>query len=128
VAFGALADRIGAKRSILAFCVAVFVGLILLLYVRTSGTMLIAAALFGLCYALATVGISMTVRSVFGVENYTRVYPTCSLGGNLANASFSSIIGFMYDFSGGYDSTLYLLAALTIATVAVTIVAYAKQS
>ncbi len=127
VLLGVLVDRIGARLSILGYCVAVFVGTVLMLFVHGPISMLVAAVLFGLCYALGTVGISMTTRDVFGDANYTRVYPTFSLGGNFANAIFSSVIGFMYDFSGGYVVPLWVMLIMVIATAATIVVAYAKK-
>lgn len=127
VLFGILVDRIGARLSILGYSVAILVGIVLMLFVHGPVSMLVAAVLFGLCYALGTVGISMTARDVFGDANYTRVYPTFSLGGNFANAIFSSVIGFMYDFSGGYILPLWVMLLMTVATAATIVVAYAKK-
>ena len=127
VLFGILVDRIGARLSILGYSVAILVGIVLMLFVHGPVSMLVAAVLFGLCYALGTVGISMTARDVFGDANYTRVYPTFSLGGNFANAIFSSAIGFMYDFSGGYILPLWVMLLMTVATAATIVVAYAKK-
>lgn len=127
IALGALVDKFGAKRSILLYCALILVALIMFLFMRGPATLLVAAVLFGLCYSIATVGISMSCRDVFGPENYTRAYPTLSLGGNIANAAFSSIIGFMYDFSGGYDLTLWVFVAMTVATGALIVGAYRQK-
>lgn len=127
VLFGILVDKIGTRLSILGYCAAILVGVVLLLFMHGPISILVAAVLFGLCYALGTVGISMTARDVFGDANYTRVYPTFSLGGNFANAAFSSIIGFMYDFSGGYVLPLWVMLFMTIASAATIVVAYAKK-
>ena len=127
VLLGVLVDKIGARLSILGYCVAVLAGLLIMLFVHGPISMVVAAVLFGLCYSLATVGISMTARDVFGDANYTRVYPTFSLGGNFANAIFSSAIGFMYDFSGGYLLPLWVMLIMTVASAATIFVAYAKK-
>ncbi len=128
VILGMLVDKFGAKRSILAYCVVVIASLLVFLFVRGPISVIVAATLFGLCYSLATVGISMTTRDVFGPQNYTHVYPTFSLGGNVANAAFSSIIGFMYDFSGGYDLTLWVMLVMAIATAGLIFGAYAQKN
>lgn len=127
VLLGALVDRIGARLSCLIFCALIAVGVALLLFVRQPAMMIVGATLFGLCYALATVGISMTTRAVFGDGNYERVYPTMSLGGNMANAVFSSVVGFMYDFSGNYDLTLWVMAAMTAITALLLVIAYSTR-
>lgn len=124
ILFGALVDTFGAKVSILGYCALVLAAVILMLFVPTVPAMVVSAALYGLCYAIATVGISMTVRTVFGDGNYARVYPTMSFGGNIANAAFSSIIGFMYDFSGGYTLVLVVMGAMAVTTAALIVAAY----
>ena len=128
VLLGALVDRLGARTSIMAYCVLILASLVMMLFVHSGGALVVAAALFGLCYSLATVGISLTTREVFGPANYTRVYPTFSLGGNVANAAFSSIIGFMYDFSGGYGLTLFVMAMMTVASAALIVAAFSRRS
>lgn len=128
VLLGVLVDKIGARLSILGYSGAILVGVVLMLFVHGPISMLVAATLFGLCYALGTVGISMTARDVFGDANYTRVYPTFSLGGNFANAIFSSVIGFMYDFSGGYVLPLWVMLIMGVATAATIFMAYAKRA
>ena len=127
VLFGILVDRIGARLSILGYATAVLLGIALMLFVHVPASMLAAAVLVGLCYALGTVGISMTAREVFGDANYTRVYPTFSLGGNFANAIFSAVIGFMYDFSGGYVLPLWTMLLMCVVTIATIVCAYAKK-
>jgi MFS family permease len=128
VLFGALVDKIGTRLSILGYSVAILVGIVLMLFVHQPLSMLVAAALFGLCYSLGTVGISMTTREVFGDANYTRVYPTFTLGGNFANAIFSSVVGFMYDFSGGYVLPLWVMLAMTVLGALAAAAAYAKKA
>ena len=56
----------------------------------------------------------MITRDAFGLANYSKTYPVVSLVGSIANAVFSSVVGFMYDFSGGYTSTLILFAGGTV--------------
>lgn len=127
IALGALIDRIGTKISVLLYSALVAVGLVMLLITRSSQTLIIAAVLVGLCYALGTVAISMLDRDAFGLANYGKTYPTASLSGNIANAAFSSIIGFMYDFSGGYTLPLIMLLVLLGASVAIVFYVYAQK-
>ena len=126
IVLGALVDRFGGRKSILLYCCLVIVAILMLLFVRGPLAMVVAAVFYGLCYSIGTVGITMMTRDVFGVENYTRVYPTMSFGGNVANAAFSSIIGFMYDFSGGYTLTLWVMLAMASVTAVLVVVGYGK--
>ena len=128
ILLGALIDRIGTKISVLIYAALVALALVMLLFVHGPIIIVVAAALFGLCYALATVGISMLTRDAFGLENYGKTYPTISLVGNIANASFASIVGFMFDFSGGYTSTLIMFLVMMVALVGTVVFVYARRS
>ena len=127
VALGALIDRIGTKISVLIYLVLIAVATVMFLFVKSPVVLTFCAVLYGLCYAIATVGISMLTRDAFGVDNYDRTYPTISLTGNIANACFSSVVGFMYDFSGGYTSTLIMFCLMLAACAAIVLFVYARK-
>lgn len=124
VVLGALVDRIGTKPSILFFTALTFAATVMLLMLRSPGVLLVAATVYGLCYALATVGIAMLTRDAFGLANYDRTYPTASFTGNIANAVFSSIVGFMFDFTGGYTSSLVLFMVMLASVVVLVLFIY----
>lgn len=127
VALGALIDRIGTKISVLIYIALISIATVMFLFVKSPAVLTFCAVLYGLCYAIATVGISMLTRDAFGVDNYDRTYPTISLTGNMANACFSSVVGFMYDFSGGYASTLIMFCLMLAATAAIVLFVYARK-
>ncbi|MDO5109047.1 MAG: MFS transporter [Erysipelotrichaceae bacterium] len=112
IVLGALADRFGSRTSLLLYCALTMSATAILMLVHTTFGMYIGAALYGLVYALGTVGVVMITKDTFGLANYSRTYPTISLAGTIANAVFSSVIGFMYDLSGNYVPTLILMLAM----------------
>jgi hypothetical protein len=89
--------------------------------------MYVGAALFGLVYSLGTVGVVMITKDTFGLENYSRTYPTISLAGTIANALFSSLIGFMFDASGSYATTLIMMLAILGLNTFIIITAYSRK-
>ena len=121
IVLGMLIDRIGTKLSILLYTILNAVAVVIMLILHAQAPLVVAAALYGLCYALGTVGITMLTRDAFGLANYGKTYPTISLVGNIANAAFATIVGFMYDFSGGYTSTL-IMFLIMLACVGVIVV------
>ncbi len=127
IGLGALIDRVGTRISVILYAALVAAGLVMLLITRTSSTLIVGAVLVGLSYALATVGISMITRDAFGLANYGKTYPTMSLSGNIANAVFSSVVGFMYDFTGGYTLTLVVFIALVVCVCAIVFYVYAHR-
>ena len=112
IILGALADRFGSRISLLLYCALTIGAAVLMMLVHTASAMYIGAGLFGLVYALGTVGVVMMTKDTFGLENYSRTYPKISLAGTIANAVFSSVIGFMYDISGNYVPTLILMLTM----------------
>jgi MFS family permease len=100
----------------------IFIGLLLLAFIPSNTSMLAGAGLLGLCYSVATVGTVMLCKTMFGIENYSSVYPKISMGTTLANAAGASIIGYLYDFTGSYLIALYLIMAM----VAVSMIIIAK--
>ena len=127
ILLGALIDRIGTKLSVLAYTVLNAVAVVMMLLLHAPTPLIVAAALFGLCYALGTVGISMLTRDAFGIGNYSKTYPTISLVGNIANAAFATVVGFMYDFTGGYTATLVMFLAMLAAVVFIVLFVYARK-
>ncbi|MDO4538596.1 MAG: MFS transporter [Coriobacteriales bacterium] len=127
ILLGVLIDRFGGRASLLLYALIVAGALALLFFVATPQVLPVAAALYGCCYAMAAVGNTMITRDAFGVGNYAKTYPVVSLMGNVANAAFSSIIGFMYDFSGGYRSTLIMFGAMSAALAALILFVYAQR-
>ena len=125
IVFGALVDKLGNRTSTIIYSGIILGAMAILLVLRVPGAMVVAAMMYGLCYALGTVSGTMLTRDAFGLENYGKVYPVVSLAGAMSNAVFSSVIGFMYDFSGGYASTIIMLAAMVGAGIAITVYVYA---
>ncbi len=122
--FGLMTDRIGVRRSILIYGLAIAAGILLLLLVRVSGAMLAGAGLMGLCYSIPTVGAVMICRELFSPEQYSRVFPKINLGVSAANALGYPVLGFIFDRTGSYDGALIFVLSLTAASVAATFVTY----
>lgn len=128
IVLGALIDRLGTRISTIIYAAVVAASLVMLLIIRSPQMLIVAAAMCGLCYSLGTVAITMITRDAFGVANYDKTYPTISLAGNFANAIFSSVVGFMYDFSGGYVLPIIVLLACLGAAVASMLYVYAHRT
>jgi MFS family permease len=128
IVLGALIDRLGTRISTLIYAAVVAASLVMLLIIRSPQMLIVAAALCGLCYSLGTVAITMITRDAFGVANYDKTYPTISLAGNFANAIFSSVVGFMYDFSGGYVLPIIVLLACLGTAVAAMLYVYSHRA
>ena len=123
--FGAMTDRLGVKRSVLIYGTVIAAGLMLLYAFRAAETMLVSAAMIGLCYSIPTVGAVMVCRELFSPDRYTHVYPKIALSVSVCNALGYPILGAIYDRTQSYDPALLLLFALTLVTMATALAVYA---
>ncbi|MCR5795015.1 MAG: MFS transporter [Solobacterium sp.] len=110
IILGALIDRIGIKLSVTAYTLVIAAGAVLLALSRASSLLIAGAAMFGLCYALGTVGIASLTREMFDTGLYSRVYPKLTLRTTLSSAVFTTLIGMTYDISGTYIPAILFLA------------------
>ncbi len=119
IVLGALVDKIGARISMSIYTVLVFAGVLMMMFIPSRAVMFVAAACIGLTYSMATVGTVTLSKEVFGMANYGRTYPTINMCGTMCSAAFSSIIGFIYDATGGYTVTLMIILAMMITAFAI---------
>lgn len=126
--FGILADRLGAKRSILLYSAFIAAGALLMLFVHAPGVMFLTAALFGLSYSLPTVGAVLVTKELFGMERYSQVYPKVNLSTTITNAVATSLIGFLYDAHGAYTLALLLVFGMMLLQIAVVLTAYRRKA
>ncbi len=124
IILGAMADRFGAKISMLVYSVLTASGILILLFIHIPSAMYAGACLYGLIYSLGTVAVVMLTKDMFGLENYGRTYPVISLVGTVGTALMSSVIGFMYDFSGNYTGTLTMMLAMVAVNTMIILVSY----
>ena len=123
--FGMIADRISSKTALRLFSALMLVAL-LMLFIPRPAVLLAASLLAGFTYAVSTVGIVVLTKDLFGLERYDAIYPGLSFAGSVSYAVFSSLIGFMYDGSNSYASSLILLAAVNALMLAAILYAYRK--
>lgn len=117
VFMGWLIDRIGAKASIMFYTALVIASIVAMFFVRVPIAFIVAAVAYGLCYARATVGVTMMCREVFGKRGFGIVYPVAALGTSIANAIFSAAVGFGYDLTGGYTISLVTFLAFLVISI-----------
>jgi len=128
IVFGLLNDAIGTRRSLLLYSVLIIAGFLLIMLLHSGPSLLTSSALIGLAYTLSTVGVVMLVQSIFGTANYGRVYPVVNLCLTIANAFGTSVIGYLYDFSGGYILPLTVIIAFLVGSVVLQIVMFTSKN
>ena len=126
IVMGWLTDRIGALASNIAYTLLVALSIVALLFVHAPVVFLAAAFFFGLCYSRATVGLTMMCREVFGKRGFGIVYPVAAMGASVSNAIFSAGVGFAFDLTGGYTSSLVMFLVFLVGSVALMLWCYSR--
>ena len=105
---GTLSDRIGPFRASMTMILINMLSLLglLLLPADYPAAILGMAFLYGTVYSVGAVGIPLLTRTLFGTENYASAYSVMTLCTSVGSASALTIIGLVYDFTGGYSAAL----------------------
>jgi len=82
---------------------------------------ILCSLLFGPMTATTSVGFTLIANNTFGSELYPRYYPYMSIASNIAFSVGSPLIGFMFDFTGGWAvSYIFVLVSLVISLMLLT--------
>ena len=121
VILGAASDKMGIEKPLCIYGIFASIGLIMLvIFSSNSIVMLIAAGLVGLSYAMSAVGPALLSRNLFK-DSYNIYYPKISMISIVSNALFTTFIGFLYDLSNSYFSSIILNVVLIIIALAMII-------
>lgn len=109
--FGILSDKIGSFYTSVVILATNLISLFVLLFIHTELALIVGAFLFGTIYSMGSVGIALLCKDFFGVENYNVTYPKVTFAIGISGAVFASLIGYVYDFTGGYTAAILMLIA-----------------
>ncbi len=116
VIFGALFDKMGYRFTMLLDMIIFFVAAFILIMALSTGAFLFIIVGFvvgGLAYGGVTPTNSAIISDFFGRENYSMNFSLINT--NLLIASFASTIaGKLYDASGSYLTTIFMMIIVTV--------------
>jgi MFS family permease len=100
---GWLSDRVGAFRAFSVSLTVAFAGTVTLFMGGTNkAILLIGAFMFGAIYSVGAVGVAAGVRKIYGDHQYGDGYSVLAAVMCICPAIAMSIIGYLYDLTGGY--------------------------
>lgn len=99
---GSLSDHFGEIKATLMMITVNILGIVLLIIGRSMTLLIIGAFLFGSCYSLGAVAVTLLTKYFFKTKNYARAFPTISFASNVGAAISLSMVGYIYDFFGSY--------------------------
>lgn len=111
---GALSDKLGIIKSVFTMMVIIGISMILLMFVHVKIMMIIASLLYGACYSIAAVGISLLTKLFFHEDNYVKAYSIVSFATNFGSAFSMSLFGYVYDFTNSYYIVFIMIIGILI--------------
>lgn len=111
---GVLSDKFGVVKAVIILMITVLSGVVLLLINLGDKALILGSFLFGASYAIGAVGTALLTKHFFGVELYSKVYPSVSFSINMGSAFAFSLVGYIYDFFGTYTYAFILALILLV--------------
>ncbi|NLC96344.1 MAG: MFS transporter [Erysipelotrichaceae bacterium] len=124
---GFLSDLKGPVFATATMLIVNTFSLIIILLAPSSLYLLIGSILFGSCYSVGAVGVSLLTSYYFGQENYQKIFPIVSFAGTSGNAIGLPIFGYIYDFTGSYTLVFLVSIIMNIFNVVIVIYIYNKK-
>ena len=105
---GTLSDRFGPFRASISMILINAAALAGLTLFRGAASWVIIGIcfLYGSVYSVGAVGIPLLTRTLFGTENYASAYAVVSVFTCVGSALALTIVGLVYDLTGGYTAAL----------------------
>jgi len=121
LALGLINDKFGGMRMMFTAFAMIIASLVLLLAGVNSFPALLAGALLsGSFYSVSTVSSPLFVHTIYGSRDYARIIVIFSLSQNLFISFGQPIVGFMYDYTGGYTRPFMFGIIVTVAAMCLT--------
>ncbi len=112
---GLICDHFGAKVSGVIAAICVFAGPAVMLAAGGNASMFyVGVALFGLGYAALSIVPPMTCRQAFGNKDYANVFSMVATGLNVFSGFAAIIYGGIYDLTGTYAGSFYMMMAFGV--------------
>lgn len=120
---GAICDRFGPKAGFPVSIALVFASFVMIIIAKGEMMLLIGSFIFGSIFSSLIV-LNPMIRYCFGNEQYPEVFSKVMVVSAISNMG-GPIVGYLYDFTGTYVTSLY--AAVVLCIVAITCYAVTMQ-
>lgn len=102
VIFGFVCDRVGARVTNIVFLLFPIIAMLIWVFAANTVAYIIAGFLFGFCNAVASVGMPLATRAVFGNKDYSKIWSRLCMISALIGGSATSIVSYIAQGAGTY--------------------------
>ena len=126
---GVIIDRLGVLKGFIIILLISLAGLGVILFTESSSLKLLAGGfLYGTVFSLASLGLSILTRYLYGNEQYNNVYAKVTLMTSVGNAVFVTLVGVLYDITGSYRAPVIMGICMILISLAMTLWLFAKHN
>jgi len=116
VALGYLNDKFGGKAMLsISFVIGLTSLVLLLIGGRFLPPLLVGALLAGCLYSVSSVASPLFAQTVFGTRDFAKIFILLSLGQNIFVSFGPTLVGYMFDATGGYSRPYMFGIIITVA-------------
>ena len=108
IVFGIVCDKIGVRLTNAIFLCLSLVAMLMWLFLPGNATYLVAGFLFGTNNAVASVGLPLACRAVFGNKDYSKIWSRLCMASALLGGSATSIVSYIAQGGGSYTIAIYV--------------------
>lgn len=129
ILLGSVFDKAGIWIGSMSACLANALGLVAMFMVTKSDLLLLAIVVFsGYGCAYGTVGGQNIIKHMYGPKDYGNIYSYLQAAAAIGSLIIPLIMGFLYDISGNYYSSILVSLGFTVLAMVLLTLALPKQA
>ena len=115
ISFGAIADRIGSRQTLLLGFIVISLAVFWLIFIRDIRAFYAFAVVWGFCSSgMGTVQVPLAAE-LFGLKSLGAIFGFCGLGTMIGGSVGPVICGFIFDITGGYSTAFAICSGMALA-------------
>lgn len=120
IVFGIVCDKIGVRITNVIFLCLSVIAIVMWIFAPGQVTYLVAGFLFGTNNAVASVGLPLACRAVFGNKDYSKIWSRLCMISALIGGSATSIVSYIAQGGGSYTVACYFGIAMYVVIIIAT--------
>lgn len=124
---GALSDMIGIVKASLVIIIIHLISTFCLVFIRNTPGLIFSAWLFGAMFSITAVSLPLLTAHFFGKNQTMYVYPIFSFAASSGRSVSTTLIGYIFDFTGGYLLAFYIAIAFHLINIVLIILGEKKR-